>query len=256
MKRQAPAAIVLAAGKGTRMKSDLPKVVSEIGGRPLIQYVLDSTYGAGIENVIVVYGYRKTFVAQAVIDYPVMLALQSAQRGTGHAVMMAVPLLAGHKGPVVVLAGDIPLVRAATLRRLLDEHTSKRAAVTVLTADLEDPAGYGRIVRNDKGSVTAIVEDRDATADQKTIREINSSIYAFDWTYLKPTLSELRDENAQREYYLTDTVKIAVERGLRVEAVKVADPREVSGVNTQEQLRELEEAGRAMGIVPAAAGAA
>jgi UDP-N-acetylglucosamine diphosphorylase/glucosamine-1-phosphate N-acetyltransferase len=256
MKRHEPAAVILAAGKGTRMKSDLPKVVSEIGGRPLVQFVLDATFGAGIRNVIVVYGYRRTFVAQAVVDYPVSLALQAEQRGTGHAVMSAMPLLAGWKGPVVVLAGDIPLIRPATLRGLIEQHERGKAAVTVLTADFPDPGGYGRIVRNDAGRVVAIVEEKDATPEQKGILEINSSIYAFDWDFLLPALSELRNENAQREYYLTDTVHMAFSSGRNVEAVKVADPREVAGVNTVEQLRELEAAARDMGLIAARPGAA
>lgn len=250
MKHHEPAAIILAAGKGTRMKSDLPKVMAEIGNRPLIQFVLDATYAAGIENVIVVYGYKRSFVAQAVVDYPVMLALQEEQRGTGHAVRQAAPILAGHKGPVVVLAGDIPLIRPETIRRLIAHHETSKAAVTVLTVDMPDPSGYGRIVRNPAGGVLAIVEEKDATPDQKTIREINSSIYAFDWSFLLPALAQVRDENAQREYYLTDTVGIAVQEGLKVEALKVDDPREVSGVNTVEQLEELAKAAREMGLVP------
>jgi UDP-N-acetylglucosamine diphosphorylase/glucosamine-1-phosphate N-acetyltransferase len=256
LKHQEPAAIILAAGKGTRMKSDLPKVMAEIGNRPLIQYVLDATYAAGIENVVVVYGYKRSFVAQAVVDYPVMLALQEQQRGTGHAVRQAAPILATHKGPVVVLAGDIPLIRAETIRRLIAHHEKSAAAVTVLTVDMPDPSGYGRIVRNPAGGVVAIVEEKDATPDQKTIREINSSIYAFDWSFLLPALSRVRNENAQGEYYLTDIVAIAVEAGLKVEALKVEDPREVSGVNTIEQLAELTKAAAEMGLIPKEPGVA
>jgi UDP-N-acetylglucosamine diphosphorylase/glucosamine-1-phosphate N-acetyltransferase len=250
MKRHEPAAIILAAGKGTRMKSDLPKVMAEIGGRPLIQYVLDATYGAGIRKVIVVYGYRRSFVAQAVVDYPVFLAYQEQQKGTGHAVQVAAPILADHKGPVLVLAGDIPLIQSSTIVKLLDQHQKNRADVTILTADVPDPAGYGRIIRNAAGGVVAIVEDKDATPEQKLLREINSSIYAFNWSFLLPALSELRNENAQGEYYLTDTVQLAFALGLKVEAFKVADHREAEGVNTPEQLRELSEAAVAMGLVP------
>lgn len=249
------AAIILAAGKGTRMKSDLPKVAVEMGGRPLVRYVLDAAFGAGLENVIVVTGYRRDIVETALAGFPVRQAVQEEQRGTGHAVMMAAPLLAGFRGPVIVLAGDIPLIRASTIADLLDRHGATGAAVTVLTADLDDPSGYGRIVRGPDGRVTGIVEERDATPDIRALREINSSIYAFDWTFLEPALGELRDENAQGEYYLTDTVHLAVERGLRVEAIKVADPREVSGVNTVEQLAELAAAARAMGLLKEGTGA-
>jgi UDP-N-acetylglucosamine diphosphorylase/glucosamine-1-phosphate N-acetyltransferase len=256
MKRHEPAAIILAAGKGTRMKSDLPKVMAEIGGRPLIQYVLDATFAAGIRNIVVVYGYRRTFVAQAVVDYPVMLAYQGEQLGTGHAVLQAAPILADLKGDVVVLAGDIPLIRPGTIRRLLDHHARTKATVTVLTADMPDPSGYGRMIRNAANQVVGIVEEKDATPEQKMIREINSSIYAFDWSFLLPALSEISDENAQREYYLTDTVHLAFREKLRIEAIKVDDPREVSGVNTPEQLEELAAAAREMGLVTGVPGAA
>ena len=249
MKRHEPAAIILAAGKGTRMKSDLPKVMAEIGGRPLIQYVLDATYGAGIRKVIVVYGYRRSFVAQAVVDYPVFLAYQEQQKGTGHAVQVAAPILADHKGSVVVLAGDIPLIQSATIVKLLEQHEKNKTDVTILTADVPDAAGYGRIIRNGSGDVVAIVEDKDATAEQKLVKEINSSIYAFNWSFLLPALSELRNENAQGEYYLTDTVHLAFAEGLKVDAFKVADHREAEGVNTAEQLRELSEAAVTMGLV-------
>lgn len=252
MKKTDVAAIILAAGKGTRMKSDLPKVVNEMGGRPLIQYVLDATFASGIDRVLVVYGYRREHVATAVINYPVHLAWQAEQHGTGHAVTVAAPLLAGHEGPVLVLAGDIPLIRATTLRRMVDHHRRTGAAVTVLTADLPDPAGYGRIVRDAGGRVTGIVEERDATPQIREIREINSSIYTFDWHFLLPALDRLSNDNAQGEYYLTDTLQAAVREGRKVEAIKVEDFCEVSGVNTVEQLTELEAAGRSRGwIAPA-----
>ena len=247
MKRSDVAAIVLAAGRGTRMKSDLPKVVNEMGGRPLIQYVLDATFAAGVGKVIVVYGYRREHVSTAVINYPVHLAWQAEQKGTGHAVTVAAPLLTGHEGPVIVLAGDIPLIQSATLRGMVDHHRRAAAAVTVLTAEFPDPAGYGRIVRDAAGRVTGIVEEKDATPGIRAIREINSSIYTFDWRFLLPALARLSDDNIQREYYLTDTLQMAVREGRKVEAIKVEDPWEVSGINTVEQLRELEAAGQARG---------
>ena len=248
------AAVILAAGKGTRMKSDLPKVMSLIGGRPLIHYVLDATLAAGIEDVIVVYGYKGELVTASLRERPVRLVEQAEQLGTGHAVRMTAPLLAGGDGPVLVLAGDIPLVRAATMKQLIEHHRATGATVTVLTTDMPDPAGYGRIVRDDSGRVTAIVEDRDATPAQKAVREINSSIYAFDRGFLLPALDRIRAENAQKEYYLTDTVHLAVLEGRRVEGLKVDDPREVSGVNTVEQLKELEADARALGLLPPDAG--
>lgn len=250
------AAVILAAGKGTRMKSDLPKVMSLIGGRPLIHYVLDATLAAGIEDVIVVYGYKGELVTASLADYAVRVVEQAEQLGTGHAVRMTAPLLGEGDGPVLVLAGDIPLVRAETMRRLLERHRSAGATVTVLTTDMPDPAGYGRIVRDATGRVTAIVEDRDATPEQKAVREINSSIYAFDRAFLLSALDRIRAENAQKEYYLTDTVHLAVEEGRRVEGLKVDDPREVSGVNTVDQLKELEADARGLGLLPPEAGGA
>lgn len=244
-------AVILAAGKGTRMKSDLPKVMSLIGGRPLIHYVLDATRGAGIEDVIVVFGYKGDLVTASLADRGVRLVEQVEQLGTGHAVRMAAGLLAGGDGPVVVLAGDIPLVRADTLRRLIEHHRAKAATVTVLTTDMPDPAGYGRIVRDDTGRVRAIVEERDASPEQKAVREINSSIYAFERSFLFAALDRIRAENAQKEYYLTDSVLLAVQEGRVVEAIKVADPREVSGVNTVDQLQELEADARGLGLLSA-----
>lgn len=254
MSRGEEAAVVLAAGKGTRMKQDLPKVMSLIGGRPLIHYVVEATLAAGVRDVIVIHGYMGELVTGALEHYPVRLARQVEQLGTGHAVRMAADLLSGEIGPVLVLAGDIPLVRAATMRRLLDHHAAQDATVTVLTTDMPDATGYGRIIRDPSGRVRAIVEERDATAEEKTVREINSSIYAFDRAFLLGSLDRIRAENAQKEYYLTDLVYLAVQEGLRVEAIKVPDPREVSGVNTVDQLQELEDAAREMGLFGAGAG--
>ena len=236
------AAIILAAGKGTRMQSDLPKVAVRLAGRPLIRYVLDATIEAGVDRIVAVVGYRREVVVEAIGSLPVRTVVQEEQRGTGHAVMMAAPLLKGQSGPVVVLAGDIPLIRASTIAELLRHHARTGAAVTVLTADLIDPSGYGRIVRGPDGGVLGIVEEKDATPEICRIREINSSIYAFDWSFLEPALGRLTSQNAQGEYYLTDTLTMAVQEGRLVEAIKVAEPAEVSGVNTVEQLAELEEA--------------
>lgn len=241
------AAIILAAGRGTRMQSDLPKVAVLLAGRPLIRYVLDATMEAGLDRIVAVVGYRRDVVAEAIGSLPVLMAIQEDQRGTGHAVMMAAPLLTGQTGPVVVLAGDIPLIKANTIAELLRHHGRTGAAVTVLTADLPDPSGYGRIVRAPDGRVMGIIEEKDATAEVRLIREINSSIYAFDWAFLAPALGRLTSQNAQGEYYLTDTLTMAVEEGRLVEAIKVAEAAEVSGVNTVEQLAELEEARNRLG---------
>ena len=229
-------ALVLAAGKGTRMKSELPKVLFPIQGRPLIHHVLDAVGAAGFTRTVVVVGYEHQRVRDELADRGVEFALQAEQLGTGHAVMMAAPLLSETEGDAVVIAGDVPLIRPETLRALLDRRRETGAAVVVLTANLPDASGYGRILRDETGGVTAIVEHKDATETQRQVREINSSIYAFDILFLLDCLPRLNNDNRQGEYYLTDTVAMAVAAGRRVEAMVVEDFQEVSGVNTTEQL--------------------
>jgi UDP-N-acetylglucosamine diphosphorylase/glucosamine-1-phosphate N-acetyltransferase len=232
-------AVILAAGRGTRMKSDRAKVLVPVAGRPLLLHVLDAVAEAGFDRVIAVVGHQADRVREALRGRRVECVLQEPQLGTGHAVACAAPLLAGITDPIAVLAGDAPLIRAGTLRSLLEHHRRAGAAVTLLSALLDDPAGYGRVVRND-GRVVAIVEDKDASAEERTIREINSSMYAFDGSFLLRGLPRLKNENRQKEYYLTDLVHLAFAEGLLVEGLPVADPMEVAGVNTVEQLEEAE----------------
>ena len=232
-------ALILAAGKGTRMKADRPKVLFEIEGRPMIHHVLDAVERAGFSRTIAVIGYRHDLVREAVAGRNVETVLQAEQLGTGHAVMMAAPLLESATGVAAVLAGDVPLIRASTLEAMVARHREARAAVTVLTAVLPDASGYGRIVRDDAGRVTAIVEEKDCTGAQRRIHEINSSIYAFDIPFLLESLPRLSRANRQGEYYLTDTVGMAFEGGLPVEGLVVEDFRELSGVNTKGQLEEM-----------------
>ena len=231
-------AVILAAGKGTRMKSDLAKVLVPVAGRPLLLHVLDSVERAGFERVVVVVGHQAERVREVLAGRPVDTVVQEPQLGTGHAVSCAAPLLAGVTDPIAVLAGDAPLIRAGTLRSMLDHHLRTHAAVTLLTAVLENPQGYGRVVRKN-GRVTAIVEDKDATPEERAIHEINSSIYAFDGPFLLRGLPGLKNENRQREYYLTDLVHLAFAEGRGVEGLPVPDPMEVVGVNTVEQLEEV-----------------
>jgi len=237
---EGPAAIVLAAGKGTRMKSGLAKVLFPFAGRPIVHRVLDAVEEAGFARTVVVVGYQHERVREELAGRGAVFALQEPQLGTGHAVQCAAPLLDGFAGDVVVLAGDVPLIRARTLRALMDRHASAKAAVTILTAVLPDAAGYGRIVRDAAGRVAAIVEHGDATPEQRGIREFNSSIYAFRWPFLAGALPRLRTENEQAELYLTDTVRMAVDDGLRVEGMIVEDIHELAGINTREQLAEAE----------------
>jgi bifunctional UDP-N-acetylglucosamine pyrophosphorylase/glucosamine-1-phosphate N-acetyltransferase len=231
--------VVLAAGKGTRMKSRLPKVLHEAAGLPLIERVLRAGDSLDPRSMTVVVGHLAGQV-QAILAKRLGLrfALQEPQLGTGHALMQAEPHLRAATGTVVLLYGDVPLLRAATLRWLVDAHRACNAAATVLTARVRDPYGYGRIVRTN-GRITAIVEEKDATPVQRAIDEINSGIYAFDLGPLFRSLSSLRAANAQGEYYLTDLVRTYADAGLMVDTVTVDDPREITGVNSRKELADV-----------------
>lgn len=234
-------AIVLAAGEGKRMKSDLPKVLHRAAGRALLARVVDAAREAGAERIVVVVGsgaerVRAEFAGQGweFVDQPVRL-------GTGDAVKRARRQIAGHDGAVLVLAGDVPLLKGSTLRALRERHRAEGASATVLTAHLPDPAGYGRIVRaEDTGEFLSIVEDKDATERQRAIDEVNSSIYCFESADLLPVLGRFRRDNAQGEEYLTDAIAILRADGKKVAAVPAASPEEILGVNTPEQLGEVE----------------
>jgi bifunctional UDP-N-acetylglucosamine pyrophosphorylase/glucosamine-1-phosphate N-acetyltransferase len=234
------AALVLAAGKGTRMNSDLAKVLHPMAGTPLLGHVLQTLDQLGVGRVLVVIGHQRERVRQEFADAEVEWVVQAEQRGTGHAVLMAGPGLESFEGTLLVVAGDIPLLRAATLHALLEGHRASRAAVTVLSMRLPDPSGYGRIVRRGDGSIDHIVEHRDATPAQRALDEVNSSIYAFDYPALVTVLSELSAHNAQGEYYLTDTVALLQRAGRKAAVVCASDYRELMGINTVEQLAEAE----------------
>jgi len=234
------AAIVLAAGVGKRMNSDLAKVLHPVLGRTMLDHVLDAVEGAGVRRSVVVVGHQADAVRHAVASRGVGFALQEKQLGTGHAVQQAQPFLAGVEGTVLVLCGDTPLLTAETLRDLLATHHAAHASATVLSAKVDDPTGYGRIVRSPDGAVRRIVEHKDATAAERAVREINSGLFAFSIADLFLALEQVRADNAQGEYYLTDTLEILLGLGRRVAAQVCRDPREVLGVNTPEQLREVE----------------
>ncbi len=229
------AAIVLAAGKSTRMRSKLPKPLHPICGVPLTGHVLRACRAAGVERIVVVIGHEAETVRAGLGD-DVEYALQTTQRGTGDAVRAAQPLLAGWQGTVLALAGDAPLLPAETLRRLIAHHQDTGAAATLLTAFLDDPTGYGRVVRDAVGRVARIVEERDTTEAERAIREWNPSIYAFDAPALWTALADLKPNNAQGEFYLTDTIGALVTQGARVEAIPANDFRDVLGVNTRIEL--------------------
>jgi bifunctional UDP-N-acetylglucosamine pyrophosphorylase/glucosamine-1-phosphate N-acetyltransferase len=226
--------IVLAAGLGKRMHSELPKVLHPLAGRPLLGHVLDTARALSPRRTIVVHGHGAERVRAAFPDASLVWVLQAEQLGTGHAVMQALPQVAAAE--VLVLYGDVPLVRAETLERL---RASAHGGVSVLTVELADPKGYGRIVR-EGGKLTRIVEEKDASPAEKAIREVNAGFMAMDAKRLAGWAKKFGNRNAQKEYYLTDVVALAVAEGVRVEALKIDDPWEVRGVNSKRELAALE----------------
>lgn len=233
------ATVILAAGKGTRMKSKLPKVLHNVCGSTMLSYVIDAVQGAGVKKIIVVVGYGADVVAREVKGRA-QVAHQAEQLGTAHALLQAGPFLSDFKGRLLVLCGDTPLIESGTLLELIRSHRSAGSAATVLTAILEDSAGYGRVVRDNQGSVLKIVEQKDASSEEKGIREVNTGIYCFEADGLFEDLSRLTPNNAQGEYYLTDIIGINVSRGRRVSAVTMDNPQEMMGINDRVQLAEAE----------------
>ncbi len=236
------AAIILAAGKGTRMNSDLPKVAHKVAGRPLVEWVVRAATGAGIDRIVLIVGYGKEIVKDLFegSGYPIQYAEQKEQLGTGHAAQMAETTLAGFDGDVFVLVGDGPLLRPGVLEAIHKRHVESGAAATLATAVLEDPSGYGRVVRDAEGRFRGIVEQKDATPEQLEIKEINPSLYCFRAEALWDALRRLEPSPVTNEFYITDVPSMLMEQGDLVEVVPVAGPEEAMSVNTPEQLREVE----------------
>lgn len=236
--------VVLAAGAGTRMKSDTQKTLHEIGGRSLLSHSLHAANGLNPEHLIAVVGHQRDQVSPAVdsiaeeLDREVLQAVQEEQNGTGHAVTAGLAPIPDYDGTVIVTNADVPLLTGETLTELYEAHTDSRAAVTVLTLELADPTGYGRIVRNDAEEITAIVEQKDASDAEKHIREVNSGIFAFDGAILRDALGRLDSDNAQGELYITDVLSIARGDGHQVRAHVAPDPSELAGVNDRVQLAD------------------
>lgn len=235
------ATIILAAGKGKRMKSDLPKVLHPINGRPMIHYVIDVAEQIGSQRIVLIIGHKKEMVEEATRDREVEYVVQREQLGTGHAVLQTRPLFEDFHGDILVLSGDVPLLRAETLRQLIRTHQEENPLATLLTAEMDDPTGYGRVIRDDHGLVSRIVEEKDASPREKAIREINVGIYLFKARPLFKTLPLIDNNNAQREYYLPDVLKIYVQRGERVAALLTPDVEETHGINNVEQLKQAEQ---------------
>ena len=230
--------LILAAGMGTRMKSKMPKVIHKVCGKELVRWVIDASKKAGAADIVTVIGHKAEMV-RPVIENDTKIAIQSEQLGTGHAVMQAADFIGD--GCVVILAGDTPLIRPETIKAAVEYHEAQGNSATVITAEMEDATGYGRIVRAADGAVLRIVEQKDATDEEKKIREINSGMYVFDGAALKSALSKLTPNNAQGEYYLTDTLEILRNEGKRIGGYTIADNDEIRGINNRVQLSEAEE---------------
>ncbi len=235
------AVVILAAGKGTRMKSPYPKVLHLLAGEPMIIHVVETALSLRPDQLLVVVGYKADLVKEALKGYDLECVLQEEQLGTGDAVKRVKSYLSGAVDQLLVLCGDTPLLTPQTLTSLVAFHQEQRATVSILTACLEDPTGYGRIFRDQNGLVQKIVEEKDASLEEKKIKEINSGVYVFEREFLFEALEEIRPDNVQQEYYLTDVVEMAVREGRKVAAYLVSDPTEILGVNSQLERARLEE---------------
>ncbi|MAE67347.1 MAG: glycosyl transferase family 2 [Phycisphaeraceae bacterium] len=240
-------AIILAAGKGTRMEGDLAKVLFPVADRPMLWWVVRACRRAGVRRCVVVVGYQAGAVQDAMAEEPSCAFVEQVEQlGTGHAAQMAAPQFdPAASRDVFVLAGDGPLIRPAILERMLETHRREKAAATIATAVVDDPEGYGRIVRDDKGRFEAIVEQKDATAAQRGIREINVSYYCFDSALLFDALERVGNDNEQGEFYLTDVPELLRRDGRRVALLEAVAPEDVLGVNTPQQLAEVDQILRA-----------
>lgn len=231
--------VILAAGKGTRMKSNLPKVLHEILGKALVGYVLDSVKHITNENFVIV-GHHAEEVEKYVISHyeNAKTVLQSPQLGTGHAVSMICPMLENYSGQVLILCGDTPLITEDTLKKFVEYHRENKSDITVMSAIFENPTNYGRIIRDTDNSLKCIIEEKDATLEQKAIKEVNAGIYCINWAKVKSAFSQLTSNNAQGEYYLTDIIEWGKKNGLSVNAYIMENNIETFGINSRVQLAE------------------
>ena len=231
----------MAAGKGTRMESDLPKVLFPVCGRPMVEYVLDALKEAGVDRIVVIVGYRADLVREALGNRPgIEFVEQTEQLGTGHAVMVCREVLKDHEGLVFVIAGDAPMIQSDSVQALLDDFDREPAACILGTAHKDAPFGLGRIVRSEAGEFTGIVEERDATEEQKQITEVNMSYYVFRCPDLLSALEDIRPDNSQGEYYITDVPGVLLDQEKPVRALQVLKPCEVLSINTVKELQIVE----------------
>ncbi len=233
--------IIMAAGKGTRMKSDLPKVLHQLAGKPLVHHVIDLANSVGSERTLLIISHEKEMVIEATRDKNVEWVVQEKPRGTGDAVKSCADAMKGFNGDVLILSGDVPLLNGKTIQEAYKLHKSTESVATVFTFEPDDATGYGRILRGDNGELLGIVEQKDATEEQLKVGEVNSGIYFYQSVPLFKALEQVTNDNASGEYYLPDTIHILAADGRRMSAYLVEDQNETAGVNSKEQLAELEE---------------
>jgi len=235
------ATLILAAGKGTRMKSERAKVLHPVYGKPMLDHVVAVAREIGSVKIGVIIGHQADLIQETCKDQGLIFILQKEQLGTGHAVLQARQAFSSFQGTIIILCGDVPLLRSSTVGKMMAHHTRTHSVITVLTTRLDDPASYGRIVRGRDGRILKIVEARDATASEKEITEINTGIYCAESPFLFEAVARIRNDNAQGEYYLTDICEIANQKGMKVTPFLTGDSEEVMGINTVEDLERAQE---------------
>ncbi len=236
------AAIILAAGKGKRMKSNLPKVLHTINNKPLIRILVETMSELSLDRLAVIVGFKGEMVIEELNDFDTKFVWQKEQLGTGHAVSQTKEMFEDFDGTVLVAAGDVPFLSSQTINKLFETHLNNQASATCLSAEFENPTGYGRIVRKDNSNILLeIIEEKDANSDIKKIKEINSGTFCFNSIDLFEALQKVGNNNAQQEYYLTDTIKILQQIGKRCAVTRASNPIEVAGINSIEQLKSLEQ---------------
>ena len=234
--------IILAAGKGTRMNSDLPKVLHKLQGKALIDYVIDESELLDPKEIILVVGFKKEQVMKHTKNrIHLKYATQVEQLGTGHAVLQTKELLKNKKGHILILYGDVPNIKASTLMPIVDDHISNNRDLTLITAEIDDPSGYGRIIRDKNGNLLKIIEEKDCNNNEKKIKEWNPGIYIFKTKEVFRILNSIKTNNASKEYYLTDAIGLAQQSNMQIKAIKIANSGDVIGINTTDQLKELED---------------